>query len=79
MAAFEAVLIIVALLSLWPVILGYEWAGAAWYKFGWLVLVLAAMAWVTHRRLARIRSAAAEAKRKRELAERSGRPPWLGG
>jgi hypothetical protein len=75
--AIEAILIVVALLSLWPVILGYGWAVSPGYKFGYLLVVLVAMAWVAQRRLARIRSAAAEAKRKKEQAERSGRPPWL--
>ena len=75
----ETIIILVALVSLWPLVIGYEWAGAAWYKFGWLLLVLAAMAWVTTRRMSRIRSAAEEAKRKRDEAARGGRPPCLGG
>ena len=63
-------MIVVALVSLWPVLLGYR---ALWYSF-WLILMLSVMAWVAVRRLRRIRSAAEEAKRKREEAERSGRP-----
>lgn len=77
--ALETLVIIVALCSLWPIILGYQWAQAAWYKLGLLAVVLAAMVWVTSRRISRIRAAAAEARRKRDEAERSGRPPWLGG
>jgi ABC-type transport system involved in Fe-S cluster assembly fused permease/ATPase subunit len=75
----ETIVIMAALVSLWPLILGYEWAGAGWYRSGALVVVLLALVWVTARRLSRIRSAAEEAKRKRDEAERSGRPPWLGG
>jgi hypothetical protein len=71
----ETILIVAALVSLWPLILGYQWASTIWYKFGLLTVVLAAMVWVTLRRLGRIRSAAAEAKRKHEAAQRSGRPP----
>jgi len=67
----ESVLIALALASLWPVLLGYR---ALWYKV-WLLAVLAAMAWVARRRLRRIRAAADEAKRKRDEAQRSRRPP----
>jgi hypothetical protein len=70
----ESILIVIALLSLWPVLLGYR---AIWYR-AWLVGVLAFMVWVAIRRLERVREAAREAKRKRDEAERSGRPPWLG-
>ena len=79
MPIIEAVIIVIAVLSLWPLILGYEWAGSPWYKFGYLAVVLIAMVWVTVRRMARIRSAADEAKRKRDETEKRGRPPWLGG
>ncbi len=70
----EAVLIIVALLSLWPVLLGYR----AWWYRGWLVVVLGFMVWMTIRRMNRIKAAAEEAKRKRDEMERGGRPPFLG-
>jgi hypothetical protein len=69
----ESVLIVVALISLWPLLAGYR---PPWYRI-WLLLMLAAMAWVAVRRLRRVRAAAEEAKRKRDEAERSGRPPWL--
>ena len=69
----ESALIILALASLWPVALGYR---AVWYVV-WLMVVLAAMGWLAVRRVRRIRAAAEEAKRKRDEAERSGRPPWL--
>ena len=71
----ESALIILALASLWPVVLGYR---AVWYEL-WLVVVVGAMAWVAVRRVRRIRAAAEEAKRKRDEAERSGRPPRLSG
>ncbi|UCC67479.1 MAG: hypothetical protein JSV79_10155 [Armatimonadota bacterium] len=69
----ESILIVVALASLWPLLAGYR---PPWYTL-WLLLMLAAMAWVAVRRLRRVRAAAEEAKRKRDEAERSGRPPWL--
>ena len=69
----ESVLIVVALTSLWPLLAGYH---EPWYRI-WLILMLAAMAWIAVRRLRRVRAAAEEAKRKRDEAERSGRPPWL--
>jgi hypothetical protein len=43
----------------------------------WLCVMLGAMAWVAVRRLKRVRAAAEEAKRKRDEAEQSGRPPWM--
>jgi len=70
----EAVLIMVALVSLWPIVLGYH---ALWYRT-WLVAVLGFMVWVTVRRMGRIRAGADEAKRKRDEQERGGRPPFLG-
>jgi len=75
----ETILIIIALLSLLALVPGYDWAGSPWYKFGWLSIILVAMAWVARRRLARTRDAAEEAKRKRDEAERTGRPPWRQG
>ncbi len=70
----ETVLIVVALVSLWPLLTGFN---AAWYQI-WLAAVLAAMVWVAVRRFRRIREAAEEAKRKRDEMEKSGRPPFLG-
>ena len=70
----ESALIVVELLSLWPVVLGYR---ALWYSL-WLVGVVGFMVWVAVRRFGRIRAAAKEAERKRDEAERSGRPPFLG-
>jgi len=75
----ETIIVIVALASIWPLIIGYQWAGTPWYKFGYMAVVLIGMAWVTVRRMTRIRSAADEAKRKRDESARSGRPPWMGG
>lgn len=79
MQTIEAIVILIALASLWPLIVGYQWAATEWYKFGYLSVILVVMIWVTRRRMARIRAAAGEAKRKRDAAEKSGRPPWLGG
>lgn len=70
----EAGLIVLALVSLWPVLLGYR---ALWYS-AWLGVMLAVMIWVAVRQLRRIRAAINEAKRKRDEAEKSGRPPFLG-
>jgi fatty acid desaturase len=72
--SIETVLIVVALVSLWPLLFRFN---AAWY-WVWLTAVLAAMVWVTVRRLRRIREAAEEAKRKRDEMAKSGRPPFLG-
>ena len=69
----ESVLIVIALGSLWPVILGYH---AVWYRF-WIFAVLGMMGWVALRRLRRIRAAAEEAKRRRDEAKASSKPPWL--
>ncbi len=71
----ETALIVVALVSLWPLLWEY---GALWYRL-WLVAVLGAMAWVAVRRLGRVRAAAEEAKRKRDEMEKTGRPPFLTG
>ena len=73
MQKIETALILVALGSLWPLILGY---GAWWYR-GWLVVVLGVMVWVAARRLARIRAASDEAKRIRDETEKGRRPPFL--
>lgn len=66
MQVIESILILVALASLWPYILGYR---EPWYTV-WTLAMLGVMVWVTTRRLARIRSAAAEAKGKHDQAER---------
>jgi hypothetical protein len=71
----ETVLIVVALISLWPLLLRFS---APWYQV-WLAVVLGAMVWVAVRRFRRIRDAAEEAKRKRDEMEKSGRPPFLSG
>ncbi|MBN1459699.1 MAG: hypothetical protein JXA57_09175 [Armatimonadetes bacterium] len=72
----ETVLILVALVSLWPLLIEYR---ALWYR-GWLIVVLAMMVWVAIRRLGRTRAAAEEAKRKRdEMEKMQGRPPFLSG
>jgi hypothetical protein len=47
----EWIIIAIALLSLWPVIIGYS---LLWYKL-YLLVVLGALIWVTRNRLARIR------------------------
>jgi len=74
----ETVLIVVALVSLWPLLIRYQ-DRAPWYR-GWLIVVLAMMVWVAVRRLGRTRAAAEEAKRKRDEMERTHRPPpFLGG
>jgi len=70
----ESGLILVALVSLWPLLTGY---GALWYRI-WLVVVLGIMVWVARRRIIRIRAAVEEAKRKRDEAQRTRRPPFLG-
>ncbi len=71
----ETILIVVALVSLWPLLLGFS---VPWYQL-WLALVLGAMVWVAVRRFRRIREAAGDAKRKRDETEKSGRPPFLTG
>ena len=73
MVILESVLIIVALASLWPLLVGFHHIA---YSL-WLCVMLGAMAWVSVRRLKRVRAAADEAKRKRDDAERSGRPPGM--
>jgi hypothetical protein len=71
----ESVLILAALVSLWPLLTDYR---APWYR-GWLIVVLALMVWVAVRRLGRTRAAAEEAKRKRDEMEKMRRPPFLSG
>lgn len=66
MQVIESILILVALASLWPYIVGYR---ETWYTV-WLLAVVGLMVWVTTRRLARIRSAADEAKEKHDEAQR---------
>ena len=51
---WEWIALLIAIASLWPVILGYR---ALWY-YGWLVLVLGAMIKVFLNRSARLRRAA---------------------
>lgn len=69
----ESALIIVALVSLWPLVAGYD---TFWYR-AWLVVVLGLMVWVATRRLRRIRAASDEAKRIRNELEKGRRPPKL--
>jgi hypothetical protein len=57
----EIAIILGALFSLWPWIAGFH---AAWYR-GWLVAMLAALVWVTVRRVGRFREAAEAAKKGR--------------
>ncbi len=73
MQKVEAALIIIALVSLWPYIVGYR---PLWYQV-WLGVVLGLMLWVAMRRLSRVRAASDEAKRKRDEMERGGRRPSL--
>ncbi|MFB3883315.1 MAG: hypothetical protein ACE149_18770 [Armatimonadota bacterium] len=75
MQIFESALIVLALVSLWPLLWEYK---PLWYRV-WLVAMLGAMVWLASRRIARTRSAVEEAKRKRDEMERGGRPPFLGG
>jgi len=70
----ESALIVIALVSLWPMLWDYK---PMWYRV-WLVLMLGAMAWVASRRVARVRAAAEHAKRMRDEMARGGRPPFLG-
>ena len=74
MDKIESALILVALVSLWP-LMKPELPG--WY-YGWLAVVLGGMVWVAWRRLGRVRAAVEEAKKRRDEAEKSKRPPWLG-
>ncbi|MCJ7822640.1 MAG: hypothetical protein MUQ26_06125 [Armatimonadetes bacterium] len=73
MVIFESALIILALASLWPLLVGFHHPV---YSL-WLCAMLGAMVWVAVRRLKRVRAASEEAKRKRDDAERSGRPPGM--
>jgi hypothetical protein len=69
----ESALILLAVLSLLPLLQ----ARVPGRYYFWLAAVLASMVWVLVRRVHRIRSAAEEAKRKRDEAEKSGLPPFL--
>jgi hypothetical protein len=69
----ESALIVLALVSLWPLLWSYH---ETWYRV-WLVLMVGVMAWVASRRVGRIRAAADHAKRMRDEMERGGRPPRL--
>ena len=70
MQIIESILILVALASLWPYIIGYR---EPWYT-GWMIAMLGVMVWVARRRVGRIRSAAAEAREKHDAATRLGGP-----
>ena len=74
MKPVESILIVVALLSLLPMIRGYH---IYWWYQAWLAVVLVALIWVTRRQLQRTREAAEESTRKREAGERGGRPPTM--
>ena len=66
----EWIIIVIALLSLWPVILGHN---SLWYSI-YLFVVMLALVWVTRNRVVRTREAAREAKLKRgDAAEKSPR------
>jgi hypothetical protein len=69
----EWVVIVAALLSLWPAILGYH---ENLYR-GWLAGMVIALVWVTRNRLSRIRQAAAEAKRLQEELDRRQVKPLI--
>ncbi len=69
---FESVLILVALFSLIPLVLGFS----PWWYRAWLGLMLLAMVWVAARRVRRTQEALEEQRRKRD--ERTGgRPPGV--
>jgi hypothetical protein len=69
----ESALIVLALVSLWPLLVGHR---STAYSM-WLLIMLATMVGVAVRKLRRIREAIDEAKRKRDESQRSGRPPFL--
>jgi hypothetical protein len=69
----ESALILIAVVSLWPLITGTD---SFLYRV-WLVIILGLMVWVAQRRLARIRAASDEAKRMRDEMEKTRRPPKL--
>lgn len=74
MVLLESALILVALFSLVPML----WVSPRPLLYNiWLVIMLAAMVWVSARRVGRTRDAVEEAKRKRDEAARSGRPSGL--
>lgn len=66
----EWAIIILALVSLWPMVAGYH---AIWYRI-YLVVIMLALFWVTRNRLARTRQAADEAKQKHDEATKRPRP-----
>ncbi|NIM06278.1 MAG: hypothetical protein GTO55_07840 [Armatimonadetes bacterium] len=69
----EWIIIIVGLISIWPIIAGYH---AIWYSI-YLFVVMLALIWVTRSRLRRIRQAADESRRKQEEIERTGPKPMF--
>lgn len=73
MELVESLLILVAVFSLLPLLVGFR---PLWYQL-WLAAVLGAMIWVAARRLRRTREAVEEAKRKRDREERGCGPPRL--
>ncbi len=70
----ESAAILAALASLWPLIAGHR---SNWYRV-WLLAVLVGMVWLAVRRIRRVAAAARHAERRRDEAERRGRPPFLG-
>jgi membrane protein required for beta-lactamase induction len=70
MELLESLLILVALFSLLPLLVGFK---PLWYQL-WLGVVLVMMIWVSARRLRRTREAVAEARRKRDREERGAGP-----
>lgn len=72
MELLESLLIVIALFSLLPLLVGFN---PLWYKL-WLAVMLALMAWVAARRLRRTREAVEEAKRKRERQGPGAGPHW---
>ncbi len=73
MQKIETALVLIALATLWPYIVGFK----PWWYQAWMVVVLGLMAWVAVRRLGRIRAAADEAKKIREEQEKGRRPPFI--
>ena len=68
---WEWLIILLALASLWPVVLRYD---ALWYKI-YLVIIMLALLVVTRNRFLRTRDAAAEAQRKHDEMTRRGTKP----
>ena len=69
----EWIIILLALVSLWPVIIGDQ---PGWY-YGILVAVLLALIWVTRNRVLRTQKAAQEAREKHDEATKHLRRPPL--